>query len=67
MDEATAFLTAPDRTPPDAPTVCAEWTAHALVAHLAAGAAEMADLTEAAVAGEPARAATFPGVDTPGD
>src|SRR5262249_2219726 len=47
MDEATAFLDALDRTPPDAPTACADWTAHELVAHLAAGAAEMADLTEA--------------------
>jgi hypothetical protein len=56
MDEAAAFLEALDRTPPDARTACAGWTAHDLVAHLAAGAAEMADLTEATVAGEPPRA-----------
>jgi hypothetical protein len=55
MDEATAFLTALEATPPEAPTRCAGWTAHDLTAHLAAGAAEMADLVEAALAGEPER------------
>jgi hypothetical protein len=55
MDEATAFLVTLQGTAPDAPTACAGWTAHDLVAHLAAGAAEMADLTESTVAGRPHR------------
>ena len=56
MDEATALIETLGATPPSAPTACAGWTAHELVAHLAAGAAEMADLTEATVAGRPSRA-----------
>ena len=48
MDEATALLATLAVTPPRAPTACAGWTAHELVAHLAAGAAEMADLVEGA-------------------
>ena len=56
VDGATAFLTALAGTAAHAPTACTSWTAHDLVAHLAAGAAEMASLTEAAVAGLPARA-----------
>ncbi len=55
MDEATALLTTLMDRPADAPTACAGWTAHELTAHLAAGAAEMADLVEAEVAGRPAR------------
>jgi hypothetical protein len=55
VDEATAFLTALEATPPEAPTACAGWTAHDLTAHLAAGALEMADLVEATLAGEPER------------
>jgi Mycothiol maleylpyruvate isomerase N-terminal domain len=46
MDEATALLMTLDHTPPTAPTACPGWTAHHLVAHLSAGAAEMATLTE---------------------
>ena len=49
MDEATALILTLEQTPTDAPTACSGWTAHELVAHLAAGAAEMADLTEDAV------------------
>jgi hypothetical protein len=56
MDEATAFLTTLDRTAPRAPTACAGWTAHELVAHLTAGAAEMAELTEAVTSGHAERA-----------
>jgi uncharacterized protein (TIGR03083 family) len=56
MDEATALLMTLEATAPDGPTACAGWTAHDLVAHLAAGAAEMADLTEATLAGAPPRA-----------
>ncbi len=56
MDEATAFLATLDRTAPRAPTACAGWTAHELVAHLTAGAAEMAELTEAVTNGHAERA-----------
>jgi hypothetical protein len=55
MDEASAFLATLEGTAPDAPTACAQWTAHELVAHLVAGAAEMADLVEATLAGCPER------------
>jgi hypothetical protein len=55
MDETAAFLATLDAAAPDAPTACAGWTAHELVAHLAAGAAELAQLTENAVDGRPAR------------
>jgi len=40
---------------PTAPTACAEWTVHDLVAHLAAGAKETAELVEEHLAGQPAR------------
>ncbi len=51
-----AFLSTLEVTAPTAPTACAGWTTHDLVAHLTAGAAEMADLTEAVIAGEEERA-----------
>jgi uncharacterized protein (TIGR03083 family) len=41
---------------PAASTACSQWTVHELVAHLAAGAKENADLIEDALAGRPARA-----------
>src|SRR6185503_2433571 len=41
---------------PAAQTACSEWTVHDLVAHLAAGAKENADLMEDSLAGRPARA-----------
>jgi uncharacterized protein (TIGR03083 family) len=41
---------------PAAPTACSQWTVHDLVAHLAAGAKENADLLEDELAGRPARA-----------
>jgi len=56
MDEATAFLSTLETTAPDAPTACAGWRAHDLVAHLAAGAAEMAELAEAVARGRDVRA-----------
>ena len=40
-------------TPPERLTACRGWTAHELVAHLAAGAREEADLIEAHLAGRP--------------
>jgi len=55
MDEAVALVGTLETTAADAPTACAGWTAHELVAHLAAGAAEMADLVEAAVVDGPER------------
>jgi uncharacterized protein (TIGR03083 family) len=42
--ELEAFLRALAVTPADAPTACAGWSAHELVAHLAAGSREMARL-----------------------
>ena len=56
MDEATAFLSTLQSTAPTAPTACTGWTAHDLVAHLTAGAAEMADLTETVTSGHGERA-----------
>jgi uncharacterized protein (TIGR03083 family) len=41
---------------PAAPTACSQWTVHDLIAHLAAGAKENADLIEDELAGRPARA-----------
>lgn len=54
-DEAVAFIEALSTVAPTAPTACGEWTAHELVAHLAAGAAEMAELVEDRLAGRPGR------------
>jgi uncharacterized protein (TIGR03083 family) len=51
MDEASELLITLESTAPTTRTACAGWTAHELVAHLAAGAAEMAGLTEESVAG----------------
>ncbi len=56
MDEATAFLSTLQSTAPTAPTACTGWTAHDLVAHLTAGAAEMAALTESVTSGHGERA-----------
>jgi uncharacterized protein (TIGR03083 family) len=53
MDEATALLVTLGSTAPDALTACAGWTTHDLVAHLAAGAAEMATHAERTLAGKP--------------
>src|SRR5580704_8383115 len=45
--ELEAFLRALATVSADAPTACEEWTAHELVAHLAAGSREMTRLVEA--------------------
>lgn len=58
MDEATALLITLSSTDPYAPTACVGWNAHDLVAHLAAGAAEMATHAERALAGEAEQATT---------
>jgi len=51
MTEAMALVATLECTPPGAPTACAGWTCHHLTAHLAAGAAEMADLVETSLSG----------------
>jgi hypothetical protein len=54
--ESRALMEALNRVDPASATACSEWTAHELVAHLAAGAKEIADLIEDTLAGRPARA-----------
>jgi uncharacterized protein (TIGR03083 family) len=56
IDEVGEFLTTLLATPPTRLTNCRGWTAHELTAHLAAGAAEEADLIEAHLAGATPRA-----------
>ena len=55
IDEVGELITTLFATPPNRMTNCRGWTAHELVAHLAAGAAEEADLIEAHLAGGPVR------------
>ncbi len=55
VTEGSAVLETIDALPPSAPTACAGWTAHDIVAHLAAGAKEIADLIERSLAGDPER------------
>jgi hypothetical protein len=52
VDEVGEFIATLLATPPHRLTACRGWTAHELVAHLAAGAAEEADIIEAHFAGE---------------
>lgn len=54
--ESRALMEALNRVDPVSATACSEWTAHELVAHLAAGAKEIADLIEDTLAGRPVRA-----------
>ena len=56
LDEVTELVTTLLAAPPEQLTNCGGWTVHDLTAHLAAGAAETADLIEARVAGAPDRA-----------
>jgi Mycothiol maleylpyruvate isomerase N-terminal domain len=51
VDEVGEFIATLLATPPHRLTACRGWTAHELVAHLAAGAAEEADIIEAHFAG----------------
>jgi uncharacterized protein (TIGR03083 family) len=53
--EGQALITALDGVAPSAATACAGWTAHHIVAHLAAGSKEIADLIEEKLAGRPPR------------
>jgi Mycothiol maleylpyruvate isomerase N-terminal domain/MDMPI C-terminal domain len=50
-----ALLAAIDALPSSAPTACTGWRAHEIVAHLTAGAKEIADLIEESIAGHPPR------------
>lgn len=52
---SVALLQSIQATPPGASTACDGWTAHDLVAHLAAGAKEIADLIEDKLEGRPDR------------
>jgi uncharacterized protein (TIGR03083 family) len=51
IDEVGELIVTLLSTPPERATACRGWTAHELVAHLAAGASEEADLIEAHVRG----------------
>jgi hypothetical protein len=51
--EFDAFMTTLDAVSPQAATTCPGWTAHELVAHLVAGAAEVGSIVEAHLAGDP--------------
>lgn len=53
--ESRALMDSLSLVDPAASTACGEWNAHDLVAHLAAGAKEIADLIEDTLAGRPAR------------
>ena len=55
MDEANAFFTALKNQAPDEPTACSGWRIRDLVAHVAAGAQEEADLIETHLQGGTAR------------
>jgi uncharacterized protein (TIGR03083 family) len=51
-DRFVRFLVASLRTPSESPTPCDGWTAHDVVAHVAAGSEELADLIELSLAGK---------------
>ena len=55
IDEVAEFVSTLFATPAHRLTACRGWTAHELVAHLAAGAAEEADLIESHLARAPER------------
>lgn len=56
IDEIGEFIGTLITNPPERLTNCRGWTVHDLTAHLAAGAAEQADLIEERLAGKPERA-----------
>lgn len=55
VSESQAVAATLDDVAPSAPTACAGWTVHDILAHFAAGSKETADLIEEKLAGEPAR------------
>lgn len=65
IDEIGEFFTTLLATPPHRRTACRGWTAHELVAHVAAGAAEEADLIDAHLGGEPRPTRTFEAREPP--
>jgi uncharacterized protein (TIGR03083 family) len=50
--ESAALTATLNDVPPDAPTACSRWRVHEIVAHLAAGAKELADLIESRLSGK---------------
>ena len=54
--ESAALMDTLEDARPDASTACSAWSAHDIVAHLAAGAMEHADLIEHRLSGHPERA-----------
>lgn len=55
QNEGAAMMATVEAAAPTAPTACAGWTTHDIVAHLAAGSKEIADLIEEKLAGSPPR------------
>jgi uncharacterized protein (TIGR03083 family) len=55
VHEGQALIATLDQVAPSAPTACSGWTAHDVVAHLAAGSKEIADLIEEKLSGQPTR------------
>jgi uncharacterized protein (TIGR03083 family) len=53
--EGRALMTTLNVVAPSTPTACAGWTAHDMMAHLAAGSKEITDLIEEKLAGQPTR------------
>jgi uncharacterized protein (TIGR03083 family) len=54
-EEGPALVATLDEVAPSRPTACAGWTVHDIVAHLAAGSKEIADLIADQLAGKPSR------------
>lgn len=55
QNEGAALMATVEDAAPTAPTACAGWTTHDIVAHFAAGSKEIADLIEEKLAGSPPR------------
>lgn len=55
QNEGMALMATVEDASPAAPTACAGWTTHDIVAHFAAGSKEIADLIEEKLAGSPSR------------
>ncbi|MGH3969357.1 MAG: maleylpyruvate isomerase N-terminal domain-containing protein [Mycobacterium sp.] len=55
QNEGAAMMVTVEDAAPTAPTACAGWTTHDIVAHLAAGSKEIADLIEEKLAGSSPR------------
>ncbi|UQX09882.1 maleylpyruvate isomerase N-terminal domain-containing protein [Candidatus Mycobacterium methanotrophicum] len=65
-EEATAFLATVQDIPSNAVSACRGWTAHEVIAHLAAGAAEISRHLDPYLQGDPVPATqSFEARDTP--